>query len=352
MGRAKCVEVATVVDLGGTKAAVAQYELHPDNGPQKCVAAKCVGVADQPLVEILRGVSLKLTHPLEDSRWFGIAAAGVLQGDTYVHERFPVPKDVGEAQRAFGWSPECVVKLNDTEAQTYWLIQPWEQIRRKSRPLVRANGHLKQSGNKVFIAVGTGLGIGFEMVDDSGPVSNVVIGRSEGGHLDLPDRSPFERHEELMRFIEAQNGSGTNRLESLLSGDGIALIDRFLYGSNVDSVSVRSVLADHPASVRVFNLYLGQAIRSLTVTVMATGGVWLWGGVLQRDPYIIEPLDQHLRASNQAAHKALVEGMLFHPSRREVLEQINVFRVLDKQAAVKGILAAVLRRKQQVDRGV
>ena len=146
-------------------------------------------------------------------------------------------------------------------------------------------------GPVALIGAGTGLGQGYLLWDGS----RYVVHPSEGGHADFSPTNALER--DLLVFLAKEFGRVSS--ERVLSGRGIANIYRFLKsaGEVEEQAAVRDemagndpaqVIARHglagtdPLSVRtleVFAAAYGSAAGNLALTVLATGGVYIAGGI-------------------------------------------------------------------------
>jgi glucokinase len=147
-----------------------------------------------------------------------------------------------------------------------------------------------------LIGAGTGLGQGFLVWEGD----HYRVLASEGGHGDFAPSGELQIG--LLRFLHEEFGRVS--WERLLSGPGIANIYRYLVAAKVapEQPSVRSELeAEDPATVisrhglagtdclsaRSLDLFceiLGAQAGNLALTVVATGGVYLAGGIAPRLP--------------------------------------------------------------------
>jgi glucokinase len=112
---------------------------------------------------------------------------------------------------------------------------------------------------------------------------------SEGGHADFAARTP--REIELLRFLTERYGRASN--EHIVSGPGITNLLRFtsggasplLAGPDTDvpaQVTARGLEGSDPACVEALELFLqvyGSAAANLALQCVATGGVFLGGGI-------------------------------------------------------------------------
>jgi glucokinase len=149
-------------------------------------------------------------------------------------------------------------------------------------------------GPIALIGAGTGLGQGYLLWDGS----RYVVHPSEGGHADFSPTDALQR--DLLGFIAKEVGRVSS--ERVLSGDGIARIYRFLESAGVaeEQAAVRDEMAGHdaaaviarhglagtdPLSVKTLEVFArayGTAAGNLALTVLASGGVYIPGGIAPR----------------------------------------------------------------------
>jgi glucokinase len=152
-------------------------------------------------------------------------------------------------------------------------------------------GSPESRGNAAVLAAGTGLGEGFLVASGDGYVPLA----SEGGHVDFAPRS--EREERLLAWLRGKYGRVS--VERVLSGPGLHDIYRFLRESErfpeereVADVTdgpdpQRAIVAgglsgDSPAcaeTLRIFCSVFGAVAGNLALQYLATGGVYLGGGI-------------------------------------------------------------------------
>ena len=190
-------------------------------------------------------------------------------------------------------------------------------------------------GNMAVAAAGTGLGEAFLLRSGSGylPVA------SEGGHVDFAPRN--EREVALLSFLRREHGRVS--AERVISGPGLHRVYRFLHEvegrEEVPEVEARLSSEDPPRVVvsagvssqsgtcrealRFFSILYGALAGNVALQYVATGGVFLGGGV----PPAILPV--------------LSEGEFLEAFRdkgrfRPFLEKVPVKVVLDETAALLG----------------
>jgi glucokinase len=192
------------------------------------------------------------------------------------------------------------------------------------------------AGNRAVISAGTGLGQAGLYWD--GTRHHVFA--TEGGHADFAPRSELEI--DLYRFLAAELGHVS--YERVVSGMGLVNIHRFLVhrggsgtpgwlaeaiASGTDeaaAISRHALEMSDPTAVRALDLMLsifGAQAGNLALSVMATGGVYLGGGIA---PKILP----RLRAGGFA------EAFLAKGRFAELMSRIPVHVILNQLTALVG----------------
>lgn len=156
--------------------------------------------------------------------------------------------------------------------------------------LVQVGGGAPDPGGaKALIGPGTGLGVSGLL---PAPHGQWVPIAGEGGHVAF---SPVTEQEvALWRFACQTLGLPHLSAERLLSGSGLELIDRFLTETGTapqrpprtaPEISAAGLDGSCPQAVAALSLFcavLGTAASNLALTLGATGGVYIGGGIVPR----------------------------------------------------------------------
>ncbi len=228
-----------------------------------------------------------------------LAVAGPVIAGRAALPNLPWVADAEQIRRTFGF--RSVILMNDlaATARSVPLLEPAELHR-------LSTGERAAGGTIAVIAPGTGLGEAFLTWDGARYREHA----SEGGHADFAPTSPLEM--ELLR--ELLKESDHVSYEALCSGPGFGRIYRFLrrflreQGSAEEPawLALRLAEAADPApviveaalagtsdlcvrTVRLFVSLLGAEAGNLALKTLATGGVYLGGGIV---PRIIPFLDE------------------------------------------------------------
>ncbi len=270
-------------DIGGTKVDLAVYS--SDSGPRQPIAEARFPSADYPSLESIVSEFLTQKELQVDRARFGIAGP-VIGGRVKVTN---IPWVVDEQVMQDTLHIPKVTLSNDLEVQALAIphLEP-EDI----YPLQA--GKADPKGPIAIVAPGTGLGEGFLV-----PVNGEYITfPSEGGHTDFGPATVQQI--ELLRYLHERLGHVS--YERVCSGIGIPNIYAFLkdtgYAEEPDWLAAELAEAeDHTrvisetalssertcelcqATINLFVEILGAEAGNFTLKLMATGGVYLGGGI-------------------------------------------------------------------------
>jgi glucokinase len=178
-------------------------------------------------------------------------------------------------------------------------------------------------GNRAVVSAGTGLGeAGLVRI---GAGYHAVA--TEGGHVDFGPQSELEV--DLYRFLAAEYGHVS--YERLCSGMGLVNIYRFLTGADADAPSPAEITAEaladrsspSSAALDLFVSIYGARAGDVALGFMATGGVYLGGGI---PPKIVD------RLREGGFMRAFVDKGRF----TQLLSRVPVRVILNDHAALLG----------------
>lgn len=270
-------------DIGGTKTDLAIYPLGGELRPVSQATFKSAGYASLEVIveEFLSGSGIAPTRAV-----FGVAGP-VVKGQAHVTN---LNWQLAEDKLAGAFNLVAVKLLNDLEAIAHALpyLTPGNV-----EPLNSEQMNLEIGGNKAVIAPGTGLGEATLVYHQNG--YHVIA--SEGGHTDFAPTTLFEI--ELLRHLLGKfNHVSYERVCS--GGLGIPIIYQYLkenhYADESPHVAEALAQATDPTPViiqaalkeesdmcietlNIFMGILGSEAGNLALKVMATGGIYLGGGI-------------------------------------------------------------------------
>jgi glucokinase len=275
-----------VGDIGGTKTDVAVFS--PEGGPWKPLAQMRFSSADYPSLEVIATEFMAKFEFLFTHACFAVAGP-VVNGRAVLTN---LPWQVEESKLQSALRLESVRLLNDVEAMAAAIPQlPAEQL------VTLQEGTPEPGGAMALIAVGTGLGEAFLTWDGSRYRAHA----SEGGHNDFGPTSAQEM--DLLRFSQVRWRRVS--YERVCAGQSIPHLYEFLKtrGQLAESPALAAELASAPdktplivsaaldaqhpdplceATVNMFVGLMGSEAGNLALTVLATGGVYIAGGMAQR----------------------------------------------------------------------
>jgi glucokinase len=310
-------------DIGGTKTSLAIYT--PESGltPQ---AQNRFKSASYPSLKSLVAEFLTDTGASAERAVFGVPGP-VIDGQSSVTN---LPWLVREAELQESLGLDEVKLLNDLEATAYGLPHL------KAEDLFLLNDASPSSGTKAILAPGTGLGEAI-LFDRGGHYHAIP---SEGGHTDFGPTNLFEIR--LLRHLLGKFGHVS--YERICSGKGLPNIYAFLKkqgfaeelpemkktlreATDPTPIIVQKAMAGECelsiASLNTFVSVLGAEAGNLALKVMATGGIYLGGGI---PPKILSKL------KDGTFMAAFVNKGRF----AEMLAQIPVYVILNERTALLG----------------
>ena len=274
-------------DIGGTNARFAVVEEH-----QITHQAEFSTDAEQTLVEIAEVYINRMPNAPLNSL---IAVAGPIKnGSVNLTNANQV---LSENDLATLTSAKQAKLVNDFEAAAWSL----STVKEKECQLLISEQKtaFRSQGHRVILGVGTGLGVGCSI--DLGEKRFAFSG--EGGHRSIAAANAFEmevftalRHRWPGTFFD-QN-KVLLEAEGILSGTGLPLLYQAVcevMGESTDVCKAKELFAMNrheskalDKTLEIFSYYLGSVASDLAVTFSANGGVFLTGGVILKNPSLMD----------------------------------------------------------------
>ena len=260
-----------LADVGGTNARFAL-----ETAPRKFEAVAVLACADYPSL----GAALQayLTGPAVRPVYTGairhaaIAIANPVGGDAVSMTNHHWSFSIAALKRELGLATLLVV--NDFSALAMAL--PWLDPSQR----LQVGGGVAQPGRTIGL-VGPGTGLGVSGIIPAG--KGWVALESEGGHASFAPGDEFEIG--ILRTLWSEHGHAS--AERLLSGGGIELIYRSLSGQALGAAEITRRALDGGSSdclraVECFCAVLGTVAGNVALTLGATGGMYIGGGIVPR----------------------------------------------------------------------
>lgn len=327
-------------DIGGTKTNVAIFETENHNGNPTVVVQRSFPSAEY---ESLEAILEEFTgeHKLDvTGACFGVAGPVVDDCVETPNLAWRVcARTLAEKLRI-----ERVKLINDLEATAGGI-----ESLQASQLRTLNEGDASRGGNLALIAAGTGLGMAGVIVHEG----KRRLLASEGGHADFAPRTEAET--ELLRYLR-RNYEDHISYERVLSGPGLFNIYSFLrdtgFAAELDwlaeefvsdnhkraiaAISKAALAHESELAVEALDLFVriyGAAAGNLALTLKATGGVFIGGGIA---PKIVEKL-----ADGTFMRLFTAKGRL-----TEFLRAIPVRVILDEKTALYGAARCALHKDE------
>jgi glucokinase len=279
-------------DLGGTKTNLAIFS--PEDGPRQPLVQATLPSSHYPSLEVLVREFLAQVDFKPEQATFGVAGP-VVSGKATITN---LPWVMNETELAKALNVPSVRLINDLVAIAQavpWLEPDELYTLNEGRPV--------EGGAIAVNAPGTGLGQAFLTWDGSRYRAHA----SQGGHTDFAPTNAFEI--ELLRFLMSRfehvsyervcAGIGLPNIYDFLKQAGYAeepswLAARLAQADDRTPVIVKAALDDKkPCKLCVDTLdtfvsLLGTETGNLALKVLATGGVYLGGGIPPRILPVLE----------------------------------------------------------------
>lgn len=335
--------IVLAADVGGTKTRLGVFDA---DQPRQPLQTKTLVSADYPDLRSLCQAFLDgLEHEVHpDSAAVGVPGP-VVDGRAHT-TNLPWTVDAARLRSALGVSR--VDLFNDLVAigRSIPLLAPDDV-----QTLIAGDGTEGDPREDpiAVVAPGTGLGVAYGIPDRRG--YRVVA--SEGGHTDFAPTDALQ--EGLLEFLRAEFSRVS--YERVCSGSGLPHVYRYLRaqdpGAESEAVRARLAAAGDPTpiivqaaldgdapcglcreTVRLFVSILGAKAGNEALAVVATGGVYLAGGI---PPRILSALE-----GPDFARAFLAKGRM-----RPLLERIPVRVVLTPEAPLMGAVQLALEAWQE-----
>jgi len=321
-------------DIGGTHTRLAFFE--PVNGRFSLVSASVFPSREYSGLDEIVAKFVDTANLRPDTACFGIA--GPVRNGRVEASNLPW---IIESKRLAG---ELKIKkallINDLEANAWGIPALDDQD-------VVALNHVKVEpvGNQAVIAAGTGLGEAGMYWDGS----QHHVFASEGGHGDFAPRNQLEV--ELFNYLRIRFGHVS--YERIVSGPGLVnvfnflrdtgrgtppqwLIDEMAHSDPAAAISRAAIDSKCPLSEQAVDLFVsiyGAEAGNLALKIMATGGVYLGGGIA---PKMLTKLSGPLfmqAFTGKGRMQALLESMPVRVITNDRIALLGAARCAQVQAA-------------------
>lgn len=302
-------------DIGGTHSRFAHFS--EDEDVLSLHEIKWLNTQDAAsfshLIENLRATGMSLMP--EDADIVVIAIAGPVERSVRSSPPFIQWNiDLSSAGRDYGFRRYALI--NDFIAQAFACLTQVGREAERVLPGMPVNG-----AAKAVIGAGTALGHASLVPDGKG---GYIAAPSEAGHANFPFVSKQEY--EFQEFLLKERGESFITGNTVVSGQGLSYIHRFLTGEKLDPSSVSEKFSQHPETLYWAARFYGRACRNFALQVLALGGLYIAGGVAAKTPELVY-------------HKAFEAEFRSSDTLRALLEKIPVYLIKDENSGLWGAAA-------------
>ncbi len=280
-------------DIGATKCCCAIVQYHHDSAQYRLIR-----VATVPLNQV--SSFLELINALEQALAFNFAQADAIcigaagrynSSHIELTTGYPYAMNVAEVAKIKQWRNYDVVH-DYVPLACSTFAHPDQHMYQ-----VIHQGKHNPYGRRLILGVGSGLGIKDCVLFPNG---RFWYGDNEAGHcgvpvppLTVPQKQIF--HNDFMSYLnvnpELARHEGVT-FEKILSGKGLSRLHQFLTnGAACIAPEVIGEKANDPTyseTWRYFAWYLGLFVGTMQLMFMPNGGIWLGGGVIQKNSHLFE----------------------------------------------------------------
>lgn len=302
-----------VADIGGTNSRFAAFTLLEDGelrlDETKWLETGKVNSFEELLLALDHGeFSLKLA----DANIAVFAVAGpVTAGKFSTPPNIKWKVDLAQASAKFRIKRGYLI--NDFVAQAYAAIS---KVGRKAR--VVRQGVSEEDAAIAVVGVGTGLGKATLVPLVSG---GYVANRSEGGHTNFGAET--EEEIKLQNFLLNKLKVTYVEWEDVVSGRGFSHVHEFLTGKVLTPPQVAEQFSLQSETLAFVSRFLGRVTRNFVLENYCMGGVFLTGGIVAKNPLLVE-------------HPAFLTEFARSRTHQELLAKIPICQISDEEGGLWG----------------
>ncbi|GAB1409874.1 glucokinase [Desulfovibrionales bacterium] len=169
---------------------------------------------------------------------------------------------------------------------------------------VQQGGARTEPGVRAVLGPGTGLG---HCALVPGPAGRMIPLPSEGAHA--PFAFTGQDETALAQFIQSRAKAPYVVGDVLVSGTGLSLLHEFLTGQQHAPADVAACIGPDSPTTAWFARFLGRAARVYALYVLALGGVFLTGGVIARNTFLVTHPDFLREFQNSSSYHAILQDI-------------------------------------------
>ena len=309
-------ECFLAADIGGTNSRFALFR-HHDHALEKTDVVRIPTRQAASFAELLSLLKQSRLGPMmTECRAAALAVPGAVQRGIYANPP-NIPWDIDIPRTDLQGLPETTIILNDFAAQAFacrtGAVDGAVPIN-EGRPDVQ--------GVVGVIGAGTGLGHGLLVPL---PGERYLALPSEAGHAAFAFTSQGERGFE--RFVMQRLGLNYVFADIIVSGQGLALLHHYHFGKKVLPHQAAAAMSEESPVLRWFARFYGRACRHFALNVLATGGVYIAGGVAAKNPILVQ-------------HPEFLQEFFSNPNYGDLLRDIPVLLNTNEDSGLWGAALA------------
>lgn len=279
-------------DIGGTTARFGVYDEQYSLSTYKEVPTTTISSFQQ--------TTRKLFEEFSKEGFILRAVSIAFAGPVNKHGASLTNQDLNVTRKELGLLPvQKTYLLNDVEAYGYGVTQGNHE---------HLTGPEKGKGTKAVLTVGTGVGKAI-IASQTPP----LVLPSEGGHKEPPYS--------VLSYLkeESEEEIGVLTIEDILGGRNIQKIHKVLTGKDESLEEIFG--GENNKTINFIRKTLTVVARNFALTTKCEGGLYLGGGVIQKHPSLLHRLKTRFSE---------------HPTHRELLQNIPLYKVNNPQTGLKG----------------
>lgn len=307
------------VDIGGTYSRFGLFK-SADGLPRLVYSKRIATQGTNSLRELLdKASNMGFPSDPKDCYRLIVAVPGGVHDGQAMLPNVPWDADV----RDIGpWSKACEL-INDFQAQALACLT---SVMDKAQTV--CVGTINNTGTLAVIGAGTGLGHG--ALVKSG--QKWIPLASEAGHTPFPFAG---RHEaDFAEYLRRETGRPMPAKEDVVSGWGLARLRTFLTGQETTPESAVASIHPEDEVSRTFSEWYGRVCRSWVLSIQASGGLVLCGGVTGHAPHL---------AHAPRFSEAFIGNDQYSPFMQSIHIRLN----LDDESGLYGAALAAIRQEQE-----
>jgi len=200
-----------------------------------------------------------------------------------------------------------------------FLAQAYSSISQCGNEAIVVKAGLKKEGAIGVIGAGTGLGKAYLNLVNG----NYVGFPSEGGHAPFAPRNSAEFN--FLEFLQNKVGRKQISWEDVSAGRSFSYLYEFLFKKELSPAEVSGLLKAGEADqvAEIYARIMGRICMAFALELLATGGIYIAGGVLAKNRTILE-------------NPAFLEAFLGSPTQKELLKDIPIYLIDNENSGLWG----------------